>query len=71
MIKMRTIKNSYLTLKENYTHKITEKEAFNHYMLQLIEEVESIPKEERVYYTAKEFWKMVEEKEIERYGHKI
>jgi len=40
-------------------------------MNMLINEVESVPEEERVYYTHEEFWKMVREKEIERYGHPI
>lgn len=71
MIKFRTLKNSYSKLKENFTHVITEEEALNRYMCQLIDEVESVPKEERVYYTHEEFWRMVREMEIERYGHPI
>ena len=40
MIKLRTLKNSYAKLKENFTHTITEEEALNSYMCQLIEEAE-------------------------------
>ena len=40
MLKLRTIKNSYLKVKENYTHKITEEEALNEYMVRLIDEAE-------------------------------
>jgi len=40
MIKIRTLKNSYARLKENFTHTITEDEALNRYMVQLIEEAE-------------------------------
>lgn len=71
MMKFRTLKNSYAKLKENFTHTITQEEAVNRYMIQLINEVESVPEEERVYYTHDEFWKMVEEMEIQRYGHPI
>jgi len=71
MIKIKTLKNSYSKLKERFTHTITEEEALNKYMMQLIEEVESVPEEDKVYYTHEEFWKMVEEMEIEEYGHPI
>ena len=71
MFKFKTLKNSYLKIKENYTHTITEEEALNRYMIKLIDEVESEPKEGKVYYTHEEFWKMVEEMEIEKYGHAI
>ena len=40
MIKFRTLKNSYSKLKENFTHTITQEEALNRYMVQLIEEAE-------------------------------
>jgi len=40
MIKFRTLKNSYAKLKENFTHTITEEDALNRYMAQLIEEAE-------------------------------
>ena len=40
MIKIRTLKNSYVKLKENYTHIITEEEALNRYMNILIDEAE-------------------------------
>jgi len=40
MIKFRSLKNSYSKLKENFTHIITEDEALNRYMVQLIEEAE-------------------------------
>ena len=71
MIKIRMLKNSYLKLKQNYTHTITEEEALNKYMMQLIDEVENEPEEDRVYYTSEEFWKLVEDMEIERHGHAI
>ena len=71
MIKFKTLKNLYLKLKENFTHTITEEEALNRYMTKLIDEVENEPKEDKVYYTHEEFWKMVEKMEIEKYGHAI
>ena len=40
MIKFRTLKNSYARLQENFTHTITEEEALNRYMCQLIDEAE-------------------------------
>lgn len=40
MIKFRKLKNSYSKFKENFTHTITEEEALNRYMVQLIEEAE-------------------------------
>ncbi len=40
MTKFKTIKNSYLKVKENYTHKITEEDALNEYMVRLIDEAE-------------------------------
>jgi len=40
MTKFRTLKNSYAKLKENFTHTITEEEALNRYMCQLIDEAE-------------------------------
>ena len=71
MMKFRTLKNSHLKLKGNYTHTISEEESLNKYIIQLIDEVESEPEEERIYYTPEEFWKLVAEMEIERYGHPI
>ncbi len=71
MIKFRTIKNSFSNVKVKYMHKITEEEALERYMIQLIDEIESIPENERVYYTEEEFWKRVEEREIEQYGQTI
>ena len=40
MIKFRTLKNSYTSLKEKFTHTITEEEALNRYMNLLINEAE-------------------------------
>lgn len=40
MLKLRTLKNSYLKLKENFTHTITEDEALVRYMNLLIDEAE-------------------------------
>ena len=40
MMKFRTLKNSYAKLKESFTHIITEEEALNRYMCQLIDEAE-------------------------------
>ena len=71
MIKLRTIKNSFSNIKSKYMHTITEKDGLERYMIHLIDEVESVPENERIYYTDEEFWKMVEEREIERYGHRI
>ena len=71
MIKFRKLKNTYVNSKENFTHITSKEEIMNRYMIKLIDEVESVPEEERIYYTHEEFWKMVEEKEIEKYGHVI
>lgn len=40
MVKLRVLKNSYAKLKERFTHTITQEEALNRYMVQLIEEAE-------------------------------
>ena len=40
MIKLRTLKNSYSKIKENFTHTITEDEALVRYMNLLIDEAE-------------------------------
>lgn len=40
MIKLRTLKNSYSKIKENFTHTITEDEALLRYMNILIDEAE-------------------------------
>ena len=40
MIKLKTLKNTYSKLKENYTHIITEDEALLKYMNLLIDEAE-------------------------------
>ena len=50
---------------------LTYEEALEQYMIKLIDEVESIPKEEQLYYTPKEFWKLMMEGEIETYGRPI
>ena len=68
MLKLKTLKNTYSKLKKNFIYIITKEDQ---YINMLIEEVESVPEEERTYYTEKEFWRMVEEMEIERYGHSI
>ena len=46
MVKFRKLKNSYLKLKEDYTHIITEEEALNRYMITLIDEAEESIKKE-------------------------
>ena len=71
MIKFRTLKNSYSKLKENFSYIVSKEDDINKYIIELIDEVESVPEEERIYYTHEEFWKMVEEKEIEKYGYII
>lgn len=38
MVKFRTLKNSYLKLKENYTHIITEEEAEERYLTKILDE---------------------------------
>lgn len=38
MIKLRTLKNSYAKLKENFTHIITEEEAEERYLTQILDE---------------------------------
>ena len=40
MMKLRTLKNSYAKIKENFIHTITEEEALNRYLSQLIDEAE-------------------------------
>ena len=50
---------------------LTYEEALEQYMIKLIDEVESIPEEKRVYYTEEEFWKRVEEREAKKYGRAI
>ena len=47
---------------------LTYEEALEQYMIKLIDEVESIPEEKRIYYTEEEFWKRVEEREAKKYG---
>lgn len=68
MVKLRTLKNSYSKLRENFICIIKEEDK---YINKLIEEIESIPETERIYYTEKEFWRLIEEMEIEKYGHPI
>lgn len=38
MIKFRTLKNSYVKLKENYSHMISEKEAQERYLTKILDE---------------------------------
>lgn len=38
MIKFRTLKNSYVRLKENFTHIITEKEAQERFLSKILDE---------------------------------
>ena len=66
---MKKLKNSFSRKKLSFTHIITNEEALERYMIKLIDEVESVPEEERVYYTPEEFWKRVEEREIKKYGY--
>jgi len=40
MLKFRTLKNSYANIKEDFIRVITEEDALNKYMVQLIEEAE-------------------------------
>lgn len=68
MIKVRDIRNSYVKGKGRYIRIMSEEEA---YMLKLIDEVESIPESERIYYTEEEFWKLIEEMETEEYGEPV
>ena len=46
MVKLKTLKNSYLKLKENYNRMITGKEVWSRYMDRLIEEAEESLKTE-------------------------
>ena len=50
---------------------VSYEEKLERYMIKLIYEVESIPEEERVYYTEEEFWKIVEERDMKKHGHAI
>ena len=38
MMKLRTLKNSYLKLKENYTHTISEEEAQERFLTKILDE---------------------------------
>ena len=38
MIKLRTIKNSFSNIKVNFTHKMTEEEAFERYLTKVLDE---------------------------------
>lgn len=64
---------SFILKEESTTYNdiILDEEALEEYMIKLIDEVESIPKEEQLYYTPKEFWKLMMEGEIETYGRPI
>lgn len=56
MIRFKTIKNSYLKLKENYTHKITEEEAEERYWTKILDEaIEEFEKNPKT--TSLEEWK--------------
>ena len=69
MVKFRTIKNSYLKVTANYTHKITEEER---YLIKILDEtMKEIEAEGEIYYTEEEFWRMQVETEIEDYGEPI
>ena len=66
-MKIRTLKNSYVKLKENFTCENTEEE----YVLNILEEaVEKLNSGKAVFYTHEEFWKLVREKEEEYYREK-
>ena len=56
---------------KNSNNNLTYEELLEQYMIKLIDEVESIPEEKRVYYTEEEFWKRVEEREAKKYGKAI
>lgn len=71
MLKLKTLKNSYLNLKENFTHTITEEEIEERYLSKILDETIENIKNEGVFYTEEEFWKIVEEMEIEEYGEPI
>ena len=68
MIKFRTLKNSYAKLRENFTRINVEEK----YVQDILEEaVEKINSGTAVFYTEEEFWKLIEEMEIEEYGESI
>lgn len=68
MVKFRTLKNSYAKLKENFTKTLTEDE----YVSNILEEaVEKLNSGKAVFYTEEEFWKLIEEMEMEEYGESI
>ena len=69
MLKTKLIKNSYS--KTKYNKEINKNKNLEMYIIKLIDEVEDIPKNERLYYTMEELWKKVEEMEIKKFGHKI
>ena len=68
-LKTKLIKNSYS--KTKYNKEINKNKKLEMYINKLIDEVEDIPKNERLYYTMEELWKKVEEMEIKKFGHKI
>ena len=64
---------SFILKEESTTYNdiILDEEDLEEYMIKLIDEVESIPEEKKIYYTEEEFWKRVEEREAKKYGRAI
>ena len=71
MVKFRTLKNSYVKLKEDYTHAMTQEE----YELEILDEtVEKLKSGKAVFYTHEEFWNNIRkgmEKEYETISNNI
>ena len=68
MIKLRTLKNSCAKLKENFTSANVEE----NYVYEILNEaVEKLNSGKAVFYTEEEFWKLIEQMEIEEYGESI
>lgn len=68
MVKLKTLKNSYKKIKENFTKIITE----DKYVLNILEEaVEKLNSGKAEFYTEEEFWNLIDKMEMEEYGEHI
>lgn len=68
MKKIRTLKNSYSKKRENFISANAEEKYV--YDI-LVEAVEKLNSGRAVFYTHEEFWRLVREKEIEKYRKEI
>ena len=65
-MRRKKIKNTFLTLPKGKRYERDEEEA---YMVKMLDE--ALADSNPIYYTEEEFWKLVEEREIEKYGEAI